>query len=547
MTVIDLDTVVNPRPEPKRDNWGRYLIKPADGGKTRAMTRATTWAKAIDDQEGLIGWKARVAMLGVGRRPDLYALCCAAKDDKELKAYVEEAADAGGAGFGRNVGSALHSFTERVDLGEEVNVPDQWRRDIAAYKKAIEAEGLRPVPHLIERVCVLPGLGVAGTLDRVYATANGELVIGDVKTGQSLDFAALSISVQLALYANADTLYDLATETHELMPEVRKDVAYVVHVPSGQGRAEVLKVPIDTGWEYAQLCGKVRAARSSGKRKGELLRRSLGPVVVDAPDAFAALPDAGQPDPLAAAVSDARNRSLSPSDRRAWILDRVETVKAAGFGPELVAAWPKGVPGTATDHPHTGAELDLICAALDIVDKRHGLPLTPDPDQVAARQAGIETRRQQHLDEQRARLASVARGEDEGDQLTADDIEELRGEINAAPLAERDLLTVWLQQATTAGCGFSVSAKATRRRRAIVRAGLALAGLCDGQASETDLAHATLTAVGVAYVADTLGSRLGRLTVEQAGCVPRFVVEDLPRMALSYTTGSPTFVDQLAS
>lgn len=534
----DLDQATGVRPQPKRDRWGRYMVVPEGGGKAQAMTRATTWAKAIDDQEGLIGWKARVAMLGVGRRPDLYALCCAAKTDAELKAYVDEAADAGGAGFGRNVGSALHTFTERVDLGEDVTVPDQWRADIDAYQQAIAAAGLTPVPHLVERVCVLPDLGVAGTLDRVYADRDGVLAIGDVKTGQTLDFAALSISVQLALYANAATLYDVATDTHEPMPAVRRDVAYVVHVPSGQGRAEVLEVPVDAGWEYAQLCGQVRAARARGKRKGELLR----PVAaVTAPDPFAGLPAPGHATTNGDHVAAPAVPTAPVSSRREWVVRRVEQVKTAGHAHELVALWPKGVPGTATDHPHTDGELDLVDEALAVVEARHGLPFDPDPAAVADSARRLEEHRRAQVERIRVAAPPTAVDAEEGAALTDDEYAALQTEVAAAGPDAQALAHAWLGEAIKAGVSFSVAARSTTRRRAIARAALALADLCEGKASEADLAAAVLYMAANTGAAP-VGVLLGQLTQAQA----EKAVELADRacdMELTYVNDRPRFVE----
>ena len=51
------------RYEPERDRWGRPII---DG---RTYTRASTLAKALDDQSALIDWSARVALQGMSRQP----------------------------------------------------------------------------------------------------------------------------------------------------------------------------------------------------------------------------------------------------------------------------------------------------------------------------------------------------------------------------------------------------------------------------------------------------------------------------------------------
>jgi len=186
---IDLEAeIAAARPEPRRDRFGRYLIVPAAGGKARAYTRATTWAGALDDKEGLIKWSMKTAALGFVARKDLFAQLAAARaDDRDaLYKLCEQAKEAGGGSEGANLGTALHAFTERVDLGEDIVVPDPWKADVAAYRQALEDARLTVEPGFVERVVVLEQIGVAGTLDRVYRTADGRLVIGDVK-GLALD------------------------------------------------------------------------------------------------------------------------------------------------------------------------------------------------------------------------------------------------------------------------------------------------------------------------------------------------------------------------
>lgn len=53
MTLLD-----DPQSTPtiQRDRWGRPLITPPDGGKPKPYTRASTLAKALDDNQGLIDW-----------------------------------------------------------------------------------------------------------------------------------------------------------------------------------------------------------------------------------------------------------------------------------------------------------------------------------------------------------------------------------------------------------------------------------------------------------------------------------------------------------
>lgn len=255
------------QPEPKRDRWGRYLLPdPGQPGATSTLpwTRATTFAKSISDTFGLAKWQTRMAVKGVTMRPDLYALAASAPiDDKTTLDRVAEAAkEAAGTTAGANQGTALHTFTERIDRGETVQVPPPWDADVAAYVDALDQAKLAVDAALIERIVVLKQFHVAGTFDRLVRAADGRLLIGDLKTGKDLSYGWLEIAIQLALYARADAVWNGITEQYEPMPAVDLETAVVMHLPVGKGTCTLYSVDIAAGWELAQLCAAVRTART---------------------------------------------------------------------------------------------------------------------------------------------------------------------------------------------------------------------------------------------------------------------------------------------
>lgn len=509
MTTLELDM---PRPEPKRNRWGQYLIKPANGGTPKAYTRATTWAKALDDQSSLINWSMRMCALGLIIRKDLYAQVAACRpDDRDaLSRLVDQAKEAGGGSEGANLGSALHAFTERIDLGETVDVPDLWQPDIDAYTKAIAEHGLTVRRDLIERVVVVEELGVAGTLDRVYVTADDRLVIGDVKTGQTLDFNRLAISIQLSLYANADTLYDLATETHAPMVDVDKSTALVVHLPSGQGRCEIHEVDIAEGWRYAQLAGQVRAARAHGRRSsGDCLFRAA-----ISPDEWKASRGAHErqvelvkADPVTSTVFEAASAEIDEhqESRRAyrdWIISRLDVIRGnTEAARAMQRTWPDSVPGLKTNHQHTVAELEQIAAALDTVEATFGIPFG-DTDPRAAKPRVEEP-------------VPVARPAlpDEGIDVDPAFVARLIERIDALPETVRKQLNVWAAEAHKAGRAFSIKTKPSMRRYQIYKACLGLA-----EFEDDDLVRASLLVVApfTARSSQPVGAILGNLTTGQA-------------------------------
>lgn len=271
--------------EPEFDRYGRYVIPHPTTGKKTSWTRATTYAKSISDTYALGQWMLRMAVKGVATRPDLYALAAATPiEDKDgLNRIAEDAKEAAAAKAGANLGTALHSFTEQIDRGEQPNVPEPWARDVAAYKQMLATHGIKILPQYMERKVVVPEISVAGTFDRIVD--RGGLKIGDLKTGQDLSFGWLEISVQLAIYSRATHLWTPSTRTFEPMPPVDQDVALVFHLPVGKATAVLYEVDIAAGWQAAQLCGQVRDWRK---------RRDLAKAISTAP-AVAAPVAATQP------------------------------------------------------------------------------------------------------------------------------------------------------------------------------------------------------------------------------------------------------------
>ena len=259
------------RPEPERDRYGRYRIPDPVTGEERSWVRATTWAKTVADLHALHGWEKRMVALGFAQRPDLLLRVAAVAEPEssqgrgQLDRLVEQAREHAKASARANLGTALHAFTESIDLGRPLpEIPPPYDRDVAAYRKAMAA--VEVSRNYVERICVIRELGVAGTMDRVVRFKHGRdgrrlPLIADLKSSADLKYSWNEIAIQLALYAHADTIYDPVTEEHHPMLEVNQEQALVVHLPAGEGRCTLYLIDIAAGWEMAQLCGTVRAWR----------------------------------------------------------------------------------------------------------------------------------------------------------------------------------------------------------------------------------------------------------------------------------------------
>ena len=242
------------RVEIERDRYGRPLVKPIKGGKPIAYTRATTIANSLDDPAALTAWKMRMAAIGLTVRNDLLLAINAAQDDKmAINRYIEDAMEVAGASKAATIGTALHTFAEKLDLGQDINVPNEWAKDLIAYENVTKK--LNKI--FIEQFCVLDKFKIAGTPDRVVEY-EGERFIADIKTGR-IDHPN-NIAIQLAIYANG-LPYFIDTATRGKWGDVNKEKAIIIHLPAGTGLCQLVWIDIAEGWKGVQFAMKVRQWR----------------------------------------------------------------------------------------------------------------------------------------------------------------------------------------------------------------------------------------------------------------------------------------------
>lgn len=290
----------------KYDSFGRYKLVHPDTGKPVKWTRATTYAKSVQDTYALSMWSQRMVLKGCALRPDITAAAGTldVKADKDrMNSLVEEAKKAAGDKVAANKGTAVHAYTEDLDkawvgiVTEVREVPEDFVPTVQAYEEILKAFGLEPVPGLIEFTTAVKQYEVAGTSDRVYKVTRditvklngrtvtlyaGEYVIGDVKTGADLSYGWQEICIQLALYAqglNTSGVWDWGSgrwgrpvlpDNPDVMLKVRTDVGVVPHLPvdrsvTGAPLATLYAVDLDAGWAASVLCGQVRTWRKERK------------------------------------------------------------------------------------------------------------------------------------------------------------------------------------------------------------------------------------------------------------------------------------------
>lgn len=249
MTTAELQNVEIPR-----DRWGRPMVLPAGRGKKRvAYRRTTTFVGCLDDMNGLMKWKARQVAYGMGQRKDLVLAAAAADpaDKKLLGDIAEKATEHAMSSAGATTGTALHTFTERLDRGQPLgHVPDPYPADLDAYKNA--TEGIEWLG--IECFRVHDDWKIAGTADRIGRNQHGRLQVYDIKTG-SIDYPH-KMAMQLAMYARM-TPYDIATDTRGEPEGLDLNTAIIIHLPAGQGRCDLYEIDIAKGWGACLLARKV--------------------------------------------------------------------------------------------------------------------------------------------------------------------------------------------------------------------------------------------------------------------------------------------------
>lgn len=253
----------------------QYLIPDPDTGTPIGWTRATNLSKILADTDNLQRWAERMVALGLAERPDLLeqAKRLSKVDRKALDRIAKTAKEAAGAFDRAAQGTSLHTLTERVDLGEITaeDIEPPWRSLIQAYVEAMRAAQIKILPEYIERTVIIKRFKVAGTFDRVVQMPDGDLWIGDLKTGRTLDYSWGDIAIQLSLYANADAIWDFDQQQFLPMPKVNQERALIMHMPVEGGGVTFYEVNIKHGWAAAELSEQVKNWRKNSRKLSAVL------------------------------------------------------------------------------------------------------------------------------------------------------------------------------------------------------------------------------------------------------------------------------------
>lgn len=288
---IDLDEFDTPqKPDFQRAN-GAPMVMDAEGKRHR-LSRPSNYAKALDDESALTNWRIDTACSGVAHDSALQARYVALlPDDRQAKQELREAAIQAGRGSeAADIGTALHAMSERFEKEPDWEPPEPYLSSLKSYRAEMARLGL--VSDLYEYAVVNWTYRAAGTADRLYRTTaplvtpNGEilptdtLLVGDLKTGKTLQYSAAAYAAQLAVYAGGK-MYDVVHDTEADTPEVNQDWAIIMHMPSNGDTCEALWVDLQAGHWGCYLAQQVKLWRSNWRRGEFALSSVISPELLE--------------------------------------------------------------------------------------------------------------------------------------------------------------------------------------------------------------------------------------------------------------------------
>lgn len=287
-----------------RDQWGRYLMHHLDGtkpAKNKGFTRVSTTKSALSNQEGIRKWGEGLIVDGLGQDDRLIQEAIGLQkiiDPEQRKKAGRDLAQRafikGGGKDRSGRGTAFHEVTEQLNGGKidyetaMTKLTGDDAESLRRYWECLQINNIQPIPDMLERQVLCP-YNQGGTFDNMFRvwnpdTEEWELLIGDLKTGRTIDLAALEILIQLWSYANA---YGIWTTTklvmsedgsevldfdgfYEPMPrELRQDKAVIIHVPlDGTAVAYIL----DLGGVEEAVKAAVTAKRWNAEAKHKFRR-----------------------------------------------------------------------------------------------------------------------------------------------------------------------------------------------------------------------------------------------------------------------------------
>ena len=354
------DGAGNPIP---RDGRGRYLLPDPHTGDQRSWTRATTFIDAYADKYHVQLWEKRLVAHAFATNPGLVDNWQALEDPlgeskATANALVEQAKTLVGAHERAELGTRLHGYVEALARNERPLVNPGDRARLQAYVDALAAAGIQIAANATERVVVNTDYDCAGTVDS-WLTHNGQLYVGDLKTGSSLDWSTHKYAQQLHIYQSAQHLWN--GDTYDPAPDSHPDWGILIWLPADADPpiCELRWVDLRLGARANRIAAEVRAIRGR--------KDYLHPFTSTPPD-HPPVGRAGQaPSPKAPPPAEGDGAEHAPpadNGRRLTILTacrRLDPEKQQ----KMKDRWPTDVPSLIDVNKITDYHLDRIADLLD--------------------------------------------------------------------------------------------------------------------------------------------------------------------------------------
>jgi hypothetical protein len=228
-------------------------------GELRPYQRTSAFAAVLDDKSGLIPWKAWCALKGAAELPSIAEQ--ARHSPKTPAGLIDQLADAGGARDAASKGSARHEILAMALTG--ARLPDTMGADaLTELNRVLKLiEGLGTVVA-VEAATVNDEYQVAGSCDLILRDPQGQTIVGEFKTGRTINI--LGASVQLIAHARARYWVDGARG--EWVSPFRPRLV-VIHAPQSSEPPTLVELDPDHAKGWADLAVRVRAARKDAGRR----------------------------------------------------------------------------------------------------------------------------------------------------------------------------------------------------------------------------------------------------------------------------------------
>lgn len=223
--------------------------------------RVSTFAKTLDDKEGLIPWKAWMALRGAEKDRGLWQQALHAA--KTPAGVIDQLAELGGGGEKRDRGKDRHEILALALSGAPMPVmPPEARAELDAVLRLIESLGSVVA---LEAANVCDEYQTTGSVDLVLEAPDGATVVADFKTGR-LD--PLAHSIQLIAYARAHYWdFDLERRLGLVSPTMPR--LAVISAPQDGSPPQAVELDVGRAKRWAALACEVREARREASRKAK--------------------------------------------------------------------------------------------------------------------------------------------------------------------------------------------------------------------------------------------------------------------------------------